>query len=293
MQQQNTITIVSVCDNHYAILLCALIKSIELNHKSQEQIEFVVVEDGITALNKRKIEMSISDQKLAIRWLPMRDCLPDDLKIPQDKSSLPQNVYARLFIPSFIEKEINKVIYLDVDMIMIEDVSKLWNVSLADKIVAAVQDQFVQVVSRWGGVSNYEELNIKGENKYFNSGLMIMNLQKWRDENVTSRVISCIHKNKKHTKFPDQYGLNAILFQDWLELDPLWNRFAYSEDERPFLIHFTGRKPIYSTYNFSDRYREIFYSYLSQTEWKNFQPISETKRYFKIATNIIGRYIKL
>ena len=293
MQQPNTITIVSICDNHYAILLCALVKSIEINHISEELIEFLIVEDGISLTNKSKIETSIKNPNLSVKWLPIKNCIPSSFRIPKDKSSLPKNVYARLFIPSFIRKEVTQVIYLDVDMIINEDVSKLWNINFGTNIVAAVQDQFVKIVSRWGGVSNYEEFQISPDNKYFNSGLMIINLEKWRNAEVTDKVIRCIHENREHTKFPDQYGLNAILFNEWFELDPLWNRFAYSEDEKPYLIHFTGRKPIYRTYKFSEKYKDMFFSYLRQTEWKNFQPIGESKRYFKIATNIIGRYIKL
>lgn len=293
MPELDNIAIVCVCDDHYAILLAALIKSIESNHHTAEKLEFFIVQDEITSKSQQKIESSVDRGKTILHWLPLADCIPANAKLPVDNSSAPLNVYARLYIPHFVPKHIKKVIYLDVDMIVLEDISKLMAIDLEGKITAAVQDQFIQVVSRWGGVGNYEELGIDPDNKYFNSGLMIINLDQWEKANITDKVLDCIEKHKKHILYQDQYGLNAVLFADWTPLDPLWNRFAYSEEERPFLIHFTGRKPIYKSYEYSEKYRDIFYSYLKMTPWKNFRPIGEARRYFKKFNNIFEKFTKM
>ena len=55
MKEINSISIVCVCDNHYAILLATLIKSIESNHHTGEILEFFLVDDGISVKNKQKI----------------------------------------------------------------------------------------------------------------------------------------------------------------------------------------------------------------------------------------------
>jgi len=293
MKEQETISIVCVCDNHYAILLAALLKSIEANHKTKEKIDVFVVEDGFTGKNKNKVSNSVKSDLVSIIWLPMKDCLPEGAKVPVDKSSLPLNIYTRLYIPQFIPKGIKKVIFLDVDMIVLEDISVLWHTDLGDNIVGAVQDQFIQIVSKWGGVSNYAELGIDADNKYFNAGLMVIDIDKWNEADITNKVINCIFENSALAQFQDQYGLNAVLAKVWFHLDPLWNRFAYSEEKRPFLIHFTGRKPIYKTYEFSEDYKAIFFEYLNQTEWKNFKPVGETKRYIKKLSNILEKFKKM
>jgi lipopolysaccharide biosynthesis glycosyltransferase len=290
MQELDPIAIVCVCDNHYAILMGALIKSIESNHHTAEKLEFFIVEDGITAKNKLKITNNINPDIVKIHWLVMTDCIPANAKLPVDNSSLPLNIYIRLFIPYFIPKTIKRIVFLDVDMIMLEDISKLWYTNLQDNIIGAVQDQFIQIVSRWGGISNYEDLGIPAENKYFNAGLMLIDIEKWEEANITDKVITCLADNKKHVQFQDQYGLNAVLAKQWLSLDPLWNRFANSEDERPNLIHFTGRKPIYKSYEFSEKYKVIFFQYLNMTGWKNFRPIGETFRYLKKFNNILEKF---
>lgn len=293
MQELAPINIVCVCDNHYAILLAALIKSIESNHHTPEKLTFFVVEDGVSENNKRKITDWVNPDIITIHWLAMNDCVPKDIKLPMDKTNLPPNIYTRLFIPNFIEESIKKVIFLDVDMIMLEEISKLWTIDLEGKTVAAVQDQFIQVVSRWGGLANHEQLGIPADTKYFNSGLMVIDIDQWKKEDVTNRVIKSVSDHKEHSLFGDQYGLNVILNEQWKLLNPLWNRFAYSEEERPFLIHFTGRKPIYKSYEFSEKYKDIFYTYLRQTGWKNFKPIGETSRYLKKFNNLLEKFRNL
>lgn len=293
MQQLQHISIVCVCDNHYAILLAALIKSVESNHHTGEILDFFIVEDGITQKNKLRIQKHLDTTKTRLKWFPISACLPKDAKLPVDKSNAPMNVYTRLFIPHFVPKEVKKVIYLDVDMIMLEDISKLWYTNLEGKIVAAVQDQFIQIVSRWGGLSNYKELGLKEDNKYFNSGLMIIDIEKWENADITNRVFDTINTNISNALYQDQYGLNAVLALHWFALDPLWNRFAYSEEERPFLIHFTSRKPIYKSYEYSERYKAIFYEYLRMTDWKNFKPIGEATRYLKKIHNILEKFGKM
>ncbi len=78
--------------------------------------------------------------------------------LPLDASSFPLNVYARLFIPHFISPLLEKVIYLDVDMIMEKDIQELWNIDLQDKMISGVIDRSGVVSSSWGGISNYKEL---------------------------------------------------------------------------------------------------------------------------------------
>lgn len=290
MQNSSAISIVCICDNHYAILLAALIKSIESNHHTQEKIAFYIVDDQISGKNRERIDASIDPQMTTIHWMKMENCLPEGAKLPIDKSSLPLNIYVRLFIPSFIPADLQKVIFLDVDMIVLEDISKLWHTDLGNNIVAAVQDQFIQIVSRWGGIANYQQFNLDPETKYFNAGLLVMDIKKWKEQNITDEILLCLDKNKENAKFQDQYGLNAVLANKWLELDPLWNRFAYSKEDRPYLIHFTGRKPIYKTYEFSENYKKLFYQYLQQTEWKNFKPIGEFKRNLKKIANILEKF---
>jgi lipopolysaccharide biosynthesis glycosyltransferase len=201
------------------------------------------------------------------------------------------NVYMRLLIPNVISSEISKVIYLDVDLIFQQDVSLLWNISIEENIVAAVADQSIKMVSNYGGIANYKEFGLLETTKYFNSGVLIMDVKKWVSFNVAEKVIKCINANKKYVMWADQYGLNVVLANNWFELDLLWNYQAKFEGEDPFVIHFAGRKPIFKSYENKEIYQTIFFKYLKQTEWRGFEPIGEATRYFKKIKNILEKHL--
>lgn len=287
------LTIVVACDNHYIILLAALIKSIEANLAEGKKIEIYIIEDNVNATSKQKLQQSVNTAITTLVWKEMASVIPVGMKLPLDRSSYPLNIYMRLFIPYFIPAEIETVLYLDVDMIVQKDVSTLFDIDLSQHVVAAVLDpRIITFDNSWGGVLNYQELGLPGTTRYFNTGLLVMNTKLWREQNVTEKIIDCIEQHKKFANYPDQYGLNVVLANQWLELDPLWNHFSTIETtETPFLIHFVERKPIYKAYNYSQTFKQIFYSYLKQTAWKNFKPIGESSRYIKKLKNILNKLL--
>ncbi len=274
----DTITIVTVCDNHFVVHLAALIKSIEVNHTTDQLIDFYIVEDKVDLENKCRLDRSVTGSKLKLIWLNMQAVIPRNIALPLDNSSFPLNVYTRLFIPYFIPASLEKVLYLDVDMIAVADISRLWLTDLSDKMVAGVVDRSETVSSDWGGIANYKELGMDPNTKYFNSGLLLLEPKKWRNGEIPAKIIAAVEKHKQFASFPDQYGLNVVLANQWKELDRRWNSYSTGNIPDPFIIHFTGRKPIFKSYNYNAHYKNEFFKYLSQTEWKGFKPLTEINR---------------
>ena len=277
----NAITIFTVCDNHFSVLLAALIKSIDINHHSEEHLNFYIVGDKLSPANKENLVKCADATKISFVWVDIKDIIKDRSILPLDNSSFPLIVYIRLFFPLFIPSEIEKVIYLDVDMIVRKDISMLWNTDLGDKIIAGVPDRSEIVSCSWGGITNYKELGIAPEAKYFNSGLLLINSRKWIESNITQKIVDCISVNTKYANFPDQYGLNVVFANQWLELDSRWNSYSMLEKDDPFIIHFIGIKPIFTSYSYVQKYMDEFYFYLRQTPWANFKPVGNHVRLFK------------
>jgi len=111
--------------------------------------------------------------------------------------------------------------------------------------------------------------------------LLLINLEEWRRKNITERVFKCIKENQEWLNFPDQYGLNVVFANQWYELDYRWNCVPMSTEKQPFIIHFIGRKPIFKGYNYNEQYKQLFFSYLKLTEWRNFKQKSEFDRLAK------------
>ncbi|MET3114122.1 lipopolysaccharide biosynthesis glycosyltransferase [Pedobacter sp. CG_S7] len=288
----NKITLVTVCDNNFAVMLTVLIKSIEINHKTNESIDLYIVEDNIKSKNKLKLIASIDHKKINVIWLDMADLLPKDISLPLDRSNFPLNVYLRILIPHFLPQSCEKAIYLDVDMVVRKDISLLWNTAINEKIIAGVVDRSEKVSSTWGGITNFKELGIHPDTKYFNSGLLIMDLKKWRKTELSLEILKCIAKYKEYANFPDQYGLNVIFANQWFELDQRWNTYSPSNEQNPYIIHFIGTKPIYSSYDSNLNYKKEFFHYLSLTKWADFKPKTEYNRLFNKILNRIKKKLK-
>lgn len=277
----DAIHIVAATDNHYAILLAALMKSVEVNHHSSERLCFYIIDDGISLSNKAKLESSINPSMTTISWFDSKKIMLPDVPLPLHNSSFPDTTLMRLFIPYIVPPEVRKVLYLDVDMLVLRDIAELWNTNLNGQVMAAVQDMDNTMASGWVPIPNYKELGIPGEAKYFNAGLLLIDPQKWREQDIPRKIIKFLNENVKHAKLIDQYGLNGVLYNQWLELNPLWNTFAYLKKDNPYIIHFVEIKPIFKSYRGNPAYREEFYRYLKQTAWHNFEPIGDHRRILK------------
>jgi lipopolysaccharide biosynthesis glycosyltransferase len=222
-----------------------------------------------------------------IHWISKKKAIPPGMRIPYDNSSYPLIIHMRMFIPYFIPEEFGKVIYMDVDMIVNDDISKLWNTDMKDYTIAAVQDVRIKVFGNFQAVVNYRQLGFNAETRYFNTGLLLLNIHQWRKGDLTPEIFQCIEKNRKFAIYPDQYGLNVVFANNWLEIDTKWSWSAAEWNPDASLIHFIWRKPIYKTYRYEKRYREMFFHYLNLTCWQGFKPIGEFERLIKKAANKI------
>lgn len=278
MDTQNNISIVVASDNHYALLIVALLKSIDVNHKTEEHIDFHIIDDGIAPSFREKLESIVDPSRITIKWFKSKEIIPDHIKIPIDSSAYPLTVYMRIFSPYVVDEQVKKLIYLDVDTIVQDDISKLWNTSLNGYVIGAAQDVSKTVDCEWAGIANYRDLGLAPDTKYFNSGVLIIDADRWRAEDISNKVITTLSKYKEYVRLPDQYALNVVFAKNWLELDPKWNWFAFKENVGSYLIHFLDIKPIFRTYNSQEVYKDEFFKYLAMTPWKNFKPINGNQR---------------
>jgi lipopolysaccharide biosynthesis glycosyltransferase len=284
MKQHANIVLSMNCDNDYIILMAALLKSIELHHKTPEHIEIYMAGNKITETNKEMMLRSVEPDMFTIHWMNMEDVVPPGMTLPFDRNLFPPTIYMRLFMPWVVPKEIEKILYMDVDMIILEDISNLWNNDIRDYVVGAVVDCRVTTLdNHWGGVLNYKALGLDGTHPYVNSGLQLMNTAKWRQENMAQRIIDAINNNTRYAEYAEQYALNTILPTiKWLRLPDKWNHFSTEEYKANHgIIHFISRKPMHASYAGKGIYKDMFYYYSDQTAWAHAKKIGETKRRLK------------
>ena len=164
--------------------------------------------------------------------------------------------YYRLIIPDTFFW-LDKALYLDSDIVINDDISKLFNTDIGDNLVGAVQDASVQIVPEF---CKYVEkaLDIKHEN-YFNAGVLVMNLKKMRNVHFTRQIVN-LTKEVVYVVAQDQDVLNVVCKDKVHYLDGTWNTMPLGiKRENPSLIHYNL---IYKPWKRRDiMYDEYFFDY--------------------------------
>ena len=199
------IPIFLAADNNYAPYVATTMASILKNTKSF--INFYVLSDGISDENKQKIA---NEKKYFTNFsLKFIDLNQDKLKNLEQTNmgNISKSTYSRLFIPELdVSKNISKAIYLDVDIIVKKDISLLYNENLDQYIVGTVSDDVYfekklilplkDIFSIKKKEYNFLKNITSPKHIYFNAGMLLINMDKWRKEKITQKAIETVIKIK-------------------------------------------------------------------------------------------------
>lgn len=272
------IQIVTLANENYVIPLAVLGRSIAENLDPSATAVLHVIDGGITADSKAKLEASWDQQHLRLHFLPPHFAHERELPV---WGRMPPLTYARVFVPFLLPDTCHKAIFLDSDIVLAADVSRLWSLDTTGKSLLAAQDPAIPSVSSPGGLERYRQLAIPADHPYFNAGAMVVNLERWRQSDVTDRVMAFTREYAAELNYCDQDGLNAILWNDWSPLDPRWQvqpRLAARQGislvhrtSETWLYHCSGRlKPW--LYRGSTPVDQLFYGTLDRTAWRGWRP---------------------
>jgi lipopolysaccharide biosynthesis glycosyltransferase len=280
LTEKNVIHVVLAADGNYAMPLAVAMCSAAANCDRKRRLMFSVIQSGIERDLRAKIESSLEQTgfpDVRIDWLKAQTGRFADFKITHHYMTA--MIYARLLIPELLPVEVEKALYLDCDLVVLDDLGELWDTDLGQKSLFAVRD-LIAFVSAPAGLVNYRELGIHPEAKYFNSGVLLMNLKKWREYGTSEQVFRYLRTHREIIQMVDQEALNAVLFDDWGELDFRWNwqipwrnyRLGkckmpwVPESDRKSIVHFTtAEKPWLPGCDYEER--KYFFEYLDRTEW--------------------------
>lgn len=148
-------------------------------------------------------------------------------------------IYSRLFLARFVPTSVQKALYLDIDMLALSDVREVFSSNMQDSIIAVTRD----VVSSQPPLSARDTTgapyHFSPKHIYFNSGMMLINLPKWRQELIEQRCVDFL--NTYHALCFDQDALNAIVGKSAYYLDICWNlqtqfynQYRFYDTYKPF-----------------------------------------------------------
>lgn len=230
------IHIVVATNNNYFKPLVTMLYSLYDYATSTNLITLYIIDGNISAKNKWILKKSLNRFNPTIKYLSVNESL---YKNCNEWGHVSKESYYRISIPDLLDHSIQKIIYLDCDLIIKDDISKLWNIDISPYFIAAVEDP--------NGKNRHTDLLIPPSSEHFNSGVMLIDLEKWRNHHISNKVLQFINDNPARILWGDQDGLNAILHDKWLKLHYKWNFQVFRMNHlaiKPAIIHYnTNIKP--------------------------------------------------
>ena len=204
-------------DEGYAPFMGVAISSVLENAAPDEFIRFHILDNGISKLNKQRID-SLKEKysSYSVSYYPINPSLFRDL--PIINSHLSHTAYARLFIGSFLPEDLERLIYLDCDIFVKSSLSDLFETQLEGCILGGVPDMGIMEKAR-----KEEHPWPYQEGMYVNSGVLLIDLVRWRKEEVEKRLWQYTEAPRYPLQFEDQDIINFALCGRIKELPFTWN----------------------------------------------------------------------
>ena len=230
----NIAHIVYASDDLFAEILGTSMVSLYENSRDMQDIIVYIFDSGISTSNKEKLmSLAINYQRSMPFFIEAKDISQElSMDVAIDRGSLSQ--YARLFVSSDLPETLERVLYLDCDILINKSIKELWNINLHGKTIAALMDAF----SKFYRVN----INLKPNDIMFNSGVMLIDLKRWKEQKIEEKLMKFISSKNGKIQQGDQGALNAVLSHDTYCFEPRFNSVTifYDFTYKEMLIY---RKP--------------------------------------------------
>jgi lipopolysaccharide biosynthesis glycosyltransferase len=269
--------VATAADAGYEIPLAAMLKSVLSGLRDGSALSVHVVGMDISKAARERLSKICAVRGAGLAWHDRSSRALDRLPVT---SRMTMATYGRLELSRLLPAGVSKVLWLDSDVLVTTDLERLWTADLAGRHLLAVRDPCVPLVSSRYGIRSWRELGLPERAKYFNAGVMLIDLDRWRRDEIGERATEYLRERSADVMFWDQEGLNAVLCGRWGELDVRWNYCSgltpreQPEAARvePWIIHFAGTLKPWQLPVPESGPRELFYRLLEETPWAGWRP---------------------
>lgn len=255
---QDVLNVAYHCTDNYIRITGTSIVSVFENNKDFKEINVYIIDHGFTDETKKKCMEMADRYGRHIYFIPLPDLNKEyDLGLVSIKKKWMFDSYSRLFLDKLLPESVERVVYLDGDILVLKSLKKLWNLDLKGKCCAAALDCV--------GKPYYDLFGMSEKSRYCNSGVMLIDLDQWRKQYIDARVKQYVRSHNGYVFFMEQTVFNAVLQDEIVYLPAKYNvsslmqtlsyedlvrmrkpKSFYSEKEirmaldAPVIVHMTG-----------------------------------------------------
>ncbi len=253
-------------DDGYVPLLAVALRSLEDNADPSRRYRIIVIGQDLSEESRQAIA-AMAQGPFEIEIHRMEQTLDSILDRTENRlrcDYFTMTIYYRIFIPDMFP-QYDKGIYIDSDIVVPGDISKLYDVELGDNLLGACPDFAVAAVPE---LSFYvEEALGVDRHKYINSGVLVMNFEKLREKQLSERFLELLETWHVDCLAPDQDYFNAMCAGQITFLDGRWDVMPGGEEEvgDPWLIHYNLFDTPWCYHHLP--YRDYFWKYAAETPY--------------------------
>lgn len=292
------LSVVFISDDNYALLTAVAITSILKNKDKEAIYNIYLIADNISENNIVKIK-SLECENFNINVVHYKN---DFSYLKKDYLHVSTSAIIKFMLPEVL-KDLDKVLYLDGDIVVQNDLLELFSINIEDYYAAVVKDMSPVLMYI---PSQLTVLNLNHK-AYFNSGVMLLNLKKLREDNIAAELIEYRHNGKNF--FMDQDALN-VCFKEKVKYISMFYNLRTADTERfsleqilnfynlksiknkkdlikkAAIIHFAGKIKPWNTYN--KYFTGIFAKNFKASPYKNVKLPYNFDKIKKIIKNIFS-----
>ena len=269
--------VLTCTDSRFVIPTGVMLTSLIINNQDDIINIHLIIDASVTDNQKEQLKSEFgryNNTTLSFYTINVED-IKEYLVVKRE--CFPVSIYYRLLLETIIPSGINKILYLDGDIVVRQNLKELWQTDLANFSVGAIINQSISY-------SYWERLEYPKEKGYFNSGVLLINLKYWREHKLALQFIDYIKNNPEKLLYPDQDVLNYVLQDSKIFLPVRYNMqemfYRINRDYipcenteeinaaifDPYIIHYTAGKPWFIESNHP--LKKQYYKILSKTQWK-------------------------
>lgn len=227
-------------DNSYAPFLAVALNSAIKNCSRGRHYRAIVLHEGLNESNLARLK-ALETDNFKIELTPMQanfDALDYRMSNRLRCDYFTLTIYFRLFIPAMFP-QYDKGIYIDSDVVLTEDIAKLFDITLGENLIGACNDLSIADIPPLVAYTE-NAVGVKKE-EYINSGVLLMNLKKMRECDFEGHFLKLLGEYHFDSIAPDQDYINAMCNGKILYLDKSWDTMpndAQPPLEKTCLIHY-------------------------------------------------------
>lgn len=293
------VNIAFTIDNNYPVYTLLVIDSILKNNKSNSEYCFYIVEQDLTEKNKNLMKNYVEKKGQKIEFVKVDlEKIDNGVNYFTFSNRITPIAMARIMLPELLPEDVEKVIYLDSDILVIDDIANLYNQNLNNYPLGMAVNNYVP--------KHYLVCpkTCKKKHFYANSGVILFDLKKCRQDKVSQKLLGYLNENKKHFNYENRYEIDAKIFlypdQDLINvvmdgkiypLEKKWNnqvinRKSIISIEKSGIIHYIGKvKPWYFPNN-PDNANGLYIKYWKESQLCKYYYSQRVKMWLKKIVNI-------